>query len=150
MKDHYFRMFELANQGFGCSQILAMVALEEQGKSNSDLIRAMSGLLNGMACGKTCGALTGACCVLGLYAGKGSDQERFDERLDGMLRDLVDWFEAEYTGQYGSIECQKIVANDPKLRLERCPQIVAATFGKVKEILEDNHYQLSPTPEGGS
>ncbi|HKS77094.1 MAG TPA: C-GCAxxG-C-C family protein [Terriglobales bacterium] len=150
MNDHSFRMFELAHQGFGCSQILAMVALEEQGKSNSDLIRAMSGLLNGMACGKTCGALTGACCVLGLYAGKGKEQERFDDRLHGMLRDLVDWFESEYTGRYGSIECNQIVANDSRLRLERCPQIVAATFAKIKEILEENGYRLSSAPEGVS
>jgi C_GCAxxG_C_C family probable redox protein len=143
MNDQAFRMFELATQGFGCSQILAQMALEEQGTTNPDLVRAMTGLLSGMSCGKVCGALTGACCVLGLYAGKGSRAEQADPRLSLMLSQLVDWFEAEYTYRYGSTECAGIVGDDPKLRLTRCPQIVAETFQKLKEILEDNQYDLS-------
>jgi C_GCAxxG_C_C family probable redox protein len=146
MNDQSFRMFELAMDGFSCSQILALMALEQQGKSSPELVRAMSGLLNGMGCGKVCGALTGACCVLGLYAGKGSQAEHFDARLDMMLRQLVDWFEAEYTSRYDSIDCNGIVAGDPKLRLQRCPQIVAETFAKVQQILTDNRYRLDSMP----
>lgn len=137
-----FRMLELASQGFGCSQILMEMALEQQKKSNPDLLRAMTGLLGGMSCGKVCGALTGACCVLGLYAGKGSQQERADPALSPMLTQLVEWFASEYTPRYGSIECTGIVGGDPKLRQARCPQIVAETFSKLKEILAANHYPL--------
>jgi len=143
MDDKSFRMFELATQGFGCSQILAQMALEELGRSNPDLVRAMSGLLTGMSCGKVCGALTGACCVLGLYAGKGTQEEHADPRLDLMLNQLVEWFEAEYTPLYGGIDCDAIVGDDPKLRLARCPQIVAATFEKVQQVLAENGYILS-------
>jgi len=154
MNEQSFRMFELATQGFGCSQILAQMALEERGKRNPDLVRAMTGLLGGMSCGKICGALTGACCVLGLYAGKGSPEEHSDPRLALMLSQLVEWFETEYTSRYGSIECADIVGGDPKLRLARCPQIVAETFEKLKEILAANQYDLrqehKPTSEGHS
>lgn len=148
MNEHSFRMFELANKGFGCSQVLTLMALEAQGKTNPELVRAMSGLLRGMACGEVCGALTGGCCVLGLYAGKGTEDERRDERLNGMLQQLVNWFESEYTELYGGIDCKKIIADDPTLSRERCPQIIAATFDKVKEILENNCYRLSCAPEG--
>jgi C_GCAxxG_C_C family probable redox protein len=150
MNDKSFRMFELATQGFGCSQILAQMALEEQGRSDPELVRAMTGLLNGMSCGKTCGALTGACCVLGLYAGKGSQKEHSDPRLELMLTQLVEWFEAEYTSRYGSIDCSAIVGNDPKVRLARCPQIVSETFAKLEEILQENGYKLDQPRNPGS
>ena len=41
------RMLELAQKGFYCSQILLFLGLEAQGKSDPDLIRAMSGLAGG-------------------------------------------------------------------------------------------------------
>jgi C_GCAxxG_C_C family probable redox protein len=150
MNEESFRMFELASQGFGCSQILVEMALEQQKKNNPDLLRAMTGLLGGMSCGKVCGALTGACCVLGLYAGKGSQQEHADPVLAKMLTELVEWFESEYTSRYGSIECAGIIAGDPKLRQDRCPQIVAETFSKLKEILAANHYALDQQRDSAS
>ncbi|HVO63678.1 MAG TPA: C-GCAxxG-C-C family protein [Terriglobales bacterium] len=143
MNDSAFRIFELHTQGFGCSQILMQMALEEQGKSDPDLVRAMTGLLRGMNCGKNCGALTGACCVLGLYAGRGAKDEQDDPNLNLMLHQLVEWFEGEYKSRYGSIDCAGITGDDPKLQLTRCPQIVAETFNKVTEILTSSHYDLS-------
>ena len=69
-------LMELGMQGFECSQILMMLALETDGCENPDLIRAMSGLTGGMGhCQKECGALTGGCCVLGYFAGRGSTEE---------------------------------------------------------------------------
>jgi len=85
MNDEAFRVMDLGMQGFQCSQILVQIALEAQGKKNSELVSAMSGLLGGMGCGKTCGALTGACCLIGLYAGMDGDQKSDHERLPLML-----------------------------------------------------------------
>lgn len=150
MNDSSFRMLELHTQGFGCSQILMQMALEEQGKSNPDLVRAMTGLLRGMNCGKNCGALTGACCVLGLYAGRGTREEHEDPNLDLMLHQLVEWFEAEYKPLYGSIDCAGIIGDDPKLQFTRCPQIVAETFAKVEEILTSHQYDLSHGRSSGA
>jgi len=61
----------------------------------------MNGLLAGLGCGKTCGVLTGGCCLLGLYAGKGSAEKDADENLSLMLTTFVEWFEAEYGTKYG-------------------------------------------------
>ncbi|HVN20737.1 MAG TPA: C-GCAxxG-C-C family protein [Dongiaceae bacterium] len=149
MSDSSFRMFELHVQGFGCSQVLMQMALEEQGKSNTDLVRAMTGLLHGTNCGKLCGALTGGCCVLGLYAGKGAKDEQDDPNLDLMLHQFVGWFEAEYLSRYGSIECAGIIGEDPQSQLTRCPQIVAETFEKLRQILTKSQYNLSQGRSSG-
>jgi hypothetical protein len=142
MADEAFRVFELSLQGFGCSQILAIMALEAQGKSDPLMIRAMSGLLNGLGVGKTCGALAGGCCVLGLYAGRGETEEAEDAQLPIMLGELVEWFEAEYGERYHGIDCDNIVDKDPSRRLATCPQLIVATFNKVTEILARHDYPL--------
>ena len=143
MADESMRMMELGFQGYSCSQILVLLALEAQEKSSPELVRAMSGLLAGMGCGKVCGALTGGCCLLGLYAGKAHPNENADERLQPMLTQFVEWFEHEFTSLYGSINCAEIVQDDARLRLFRCPEIVRRTFEKLKEILEENNYDLA-------
>jgi len=133
---------DFALQGFQCSQILLLAALESQRRENPDLVRAMSGLLGGMGCGKTCGALTGGCCLLGLYAGKGSAEQNADDCLQGMLSQFVDWFEAEYTARYGGINCADIVQDDMRKKMARCPTIVTESLRKVKEILAENNYEF--------
>jgi C_GCAxxG_C_C family probable redox protein len=144
MNEEFFRMVEIAQQEFYCSQILLMMGLEAQGKQNPELIRAMAGLVGGLGfCGKTCGSLTGGACLLALYAGKGSEEEVEDSRLNAMIRELVEWFEREQCANYGDINCERILENNPKNRLERCPQLVYATYEKVKAILAENGYDLA-------
>lgn len=144
MTDEFMRMMELSRQGFFCSQIMMIMALESQGKSDPDLIRAMSGLLGGVGfCGKICGTLTGGACLIGLYAGKGRQDEEADGRLYLMMTELVEWFEREYQDQYGGINCSDILQDDPRNRVARCPQIVMATYAKVKEILAVNGYDFT-------
>jgi C_GCAxxG_C_C family probable redox protein len=146
MNDEAFRVMDLGMQGFQCSQILVQIALEAQGKQNSELVSAMSGLLGGMGCGKTCGALTGGCCVLGLYAGKDSAEHNADPRLQGMLDRFVEWFEAEYTARYGGVNCAEIVQDDMRNKMARCPAIVIESLHKLKEILAENNYEFgNPT-----
>jgi C_GCAxxG_C_C family probable redox protein len=143
MNEDAFRVMELAMQGFQCSQILMLIALEAQGKQNPDLVRSMSGLLGGMGCGKTCGALTAGCCVLALYAGKDSPEDNTDDRLQGMLSSFVEWFENEYTSRYGSIDCAAIVQDDMRNKMARCPGIIMESLQKLKEILAENNYEFS-------
>ncbi|NLT96484.1 MAG: C_GCAxxG_C_C family protein [Clostridia bacterium] len=144
MNEEFFRMVELSYQGFYCSQILIMDALENLNKSNEDLVRAMAGLAGGIGfSGKNCGSLTGGACVLALYAGKGSPQEKEDPRLNLMISELVQWFEEEWGKTYGSIDCQDILEDNPQNRLQRCPQIIFQTNEKIKEILTANGYNLS-------
>lgn len=144
MTDEFMRMIELSQEGFYCSQILLILGLEAQGKSNPDLVRSMGGLVGGMGfCGKTCGALTGGACLLGLYAGKGEPDELEDSRLNSMVAELVDWFEQEYQSLYGGVACNDILEQDPGNRSARCPQLVLKTYEKVNEILTANGYDLA-------
>ena len=62
MNDVFFKMVEMTQQGFYCSQILIKLGLENQGKENEDLVRAMAGLAGGLGfAGKNCGTLYRRC-----------------------------------------------------------------------------------------
>jgi len=141
--DDLIRMQELRQQGFCCSQILLIMGLDLQGKSNPELIRSVRALCGGLGfTGELCGALTGAACLLGLYAGKGTPNEAQDPRLDFMVTDLVSWFKQEYGQQYGGIRCENIIAGNSGNMAVRCPVIVAETFRQVKELLIKNEIDL--------
>ena len=146
LEDGLVRMKELKQQGFFCSQILIMLGLELQGKSNPDLVRCMHGLAGGLGfMGETCGTLTGGACLLGLYAGKGAPAEQEDPRLLFMIEDLVKWFKEGFGVKYGGITCNQIIEDNPKNKLIRCPNLVAETYQKVKELLVENGFDLSGT-----
>ena len=54
-----------AEEGFYCSQIMMLLALGEEERTNPDLIRAMTGLNGGMGnSGGICGTLTSRCRVI--------------------------------------------------------------------------------------
>jgi len=143
MSDDTYRIAELAQQGFCCSQALVILGLEAQGKTDPDLVRAVQGLCGGIGeSGDTCGTLTGAACVLSLYAGRGCPEETADWQLGAMLRDLVEWFTDKYSGLYGGIRCETILAGSPLNKQARCPAILAGTWEKVKDLLQANGYKL--------
>ena len=138
----------LRKQGFYCSQILVLQGMEMMGKSNPDLIRAMHGLAGGLGfSGELCGALTGGASLLGLYAGKGTAEQPEDPRLDFMIQDLVKWFKAEYTEQFGGIRCEEILAGNSQNQSIRCPVLVNGVLQKVKDLLIENGYDLSGLEE---
>lgn len=139
----YFHLLELAQQEFSCSQLLLQMRLDEQGKENPELIRAMGGLVGGLGyCGKLCGALTSGACLLALYAAKGSREEVDDSRLNAMIEELVKWFEQEVGAKYGGTDCNIILEGNLQNRIQRCPQIILQTNQKVKEILMASGYDL--------
>lgn len=145
MTDIDDRMMELAAGGLGCSQLLMALALEERGESNPELVRSMTGLLGGMFRGRVCGALSGACCVLALYAGNGSENECMDVRLETMLAEMNAWFEKEFGERYGGTDCAAILP-DPAMRLARCTEIIGRTYEEILVILENNGF--SPSGRG--
>jgi len=141
--DEMTRIKGLKAQGFCCSQILALLGLEMQGKENPDLVRAMRALCGGIGgTGDVCGALTGGACVLGLYAGKGTSDEEDNFLLELMVADLAEWFKTEYGEPYGGIHCIEIVGEQGQNQI-RCGGIVAGTIQKVKELLVEYGYELS-------
>lgn len=150
MNDAMFRMIELAQQGFYCSQIMVQLGLKAQDKDNPDLIRAMNGLAGGLGfSGNICGALTGGTCLLGLYAGRGAREEKVDDRLFLMINRLVEWFEAEIGPNYGGTHCKDIIGEGAKQCTVVCGNIVASTYVKVTEILTANGIALDGTKNEG-
>jgi len=132
------RMIDLAEKNYNCSQILMILTLDQEGKENADLVRAMAGLGNG--CGffkETCGIMTGAACLITWYAGKGSDGEVESEKLLPMLQDLGDWFQAQTGDKYKSTRCEDIAGDlvgTPEVK-QICGGLLIQTFSKVNEIL---------------
>lgn len=142
--DDLIRMLELAGQGFHCSQILLFLGLDAQGKTNSDLIRAMAGLAGGVGfTGDTCGALTGGACLIALYGGRATPEEEEHPRLNLMIGELVDWFTSEFGELYGGIHCRDILAEDAANQAVRCPGLVQGTFEKVVSILTENGIDMT-------
>jgi hypothetical protein len=142
--DDLERMRELKQQGFFCSQMLLILGMELQGKTDPDLVRAMHALAGGIGfTGEICGALAGGACLLGLYAGKGMPEEEEKPELNFMLEDLVRWFKNGYGQTYGGIRCEEIVGGNPQNMSTRCPAMVAGTFQKVKELLVENGFDLA-------
>ncbi len=138
------RMIQLAENKYNCSQIMMILALEQEARENPDLVRAMSGLGDG--CGffrETCGILTGAAGILAWYAGKGANDEEESEKLLPMLEELGDWFRQEIAAQYAGTRCHQIVGDqvgtpDGK---QICGSIIFKTFSKVNEILADYNFR---------
>ena len=144
MNDTIMRILPLAGQGFCCSQMLILMALEQQGKNNPDLVRSVGALCHGLGkTGHTCGALLGGCCVLGLYTSPGEPGEEKHPEADTMVQELSQWFET-FSAPFGGSSCGKILertGGEPDMSV--CGDLVGSTFEKVMEILE-NH-GIDPT-----
>lgn len=144
MHDTMIRVLRWAHKGYTCSQILVLLALEARGEQNPALVRAAGGLAYGCGAGEgTCGVLTGGCCVLALFAGKGSDDEAASDRLVSMLQELSDWFSGHVGGRFGGITCQAVVGEDgTEGARQRCGEILSETYAKTVEILAANGFDI--------
>ncbi len=133
MDDAIFRLIRLKAKGYCCGQIILILALEAQGKTNADLVRSMNGLCFGIpGSGEVCGALSGGACLISLYAGKGGDNEAPDDRYLLMVGELTDWFRAA-ANEYGGTRCDEILERFPDRSI--CGRIVSDTYGKCMDIL---------------
>lgn len=143
MDDFKMHLMELSAQGFQCAQILLILRLESDGEENPGLVRAMGGLSGGMGfSGKACGALTGGACLIGYYAAQGDPDEMPDSRLNEMVAELVQWFDAEFGEKYGGSECACILGGDMENKKTRCPSVVEAVYFKCMDILAAGGYEL--------
>jgi hypothetical protein len=134
MDDMIFQLMKLKTKGFCCAQMMLILALEAQGKTNADLVRSVGGLCFGINwSGEVCGALSGGACLISLYAGKGGDEETPDNRHMTMVGELVGWFTRVADDEYGGTRCSEILERFPDRSI--CGRIVADTYGKCMDIL---------------
>jgi hypothetical protein len=138
------RMLQLAQKGYQCSQILVIMGLEARGEQNPDLIRAAGGLAWGCGEGScTCGSLTGGCCLLSLFAGKGAESENWSPEFEKMTKELVRWFWKKYGFNYQGIDCMALREAVPeKAAQQLCWQIIEDVYFKVMAILAANGLYL--------
>ncbi|WP_419786653.1 DVU_1555 family C-GCAxxG-C-C protein [Pseudodesulfovibrio sp.] len=139
LDDTGLKLMELSGRGYCCTQMMVMLALDEMGRENPDLVRAASGLCMGMGdCSGHCGVLTGGALVLGMYAGHGVDGEAALDTLPLMLETYRDWF-VEATSPFGGISCGDILEGEcGQPHKERCGNLVASANGRLREILVEN------------
>lgn len=131
------RLLELAAQGMTCSQMLMIMALEEAGIECPEAVRTVTGLCGGLGyCGRECGALTGGCCVLSFFGGKGVPEEEPDLEFLTVIREYVDWFVKSYGEDDGTCSCQSILGGDFSMIQSVCMPIVADCFEKLMELME--------------
>ena len=136
--DLFERVMELSRYGYFCSQILAILALKALGEENPGLVRAMGGLNGGVGYSQgCCGCMTGGACLISYFTGKGEDTGYEDPQHKPAMAEFTQWFEEEMTAGYGGIDCRDITKGNPAKRVEYCPQIIAATFEKCMEILQE-------------
>jgi C_GCAxxG_C_C family probable redox protein len=134
MNDTILRLVKLKAKGFCCSQMMLILALEEQGRANPDLVRSIGGLCFGMyGSGEVCGALTGGVCLISLFAGKGSEEETANDRYITMIMELTDWFQGAYNEEFSGTRCDDILKKFPDRSI--CGQIAADTYEKCMDIL---------------
>jgi hypothetical protein len=141
MNDLFMKLISLKGKGYCCAQIILIIALEAQGKTNTDLVRSIGGLCFGINfSGEVCGALSGGACLISLHAGKGSDVETPDDGHLSMMGELTDWFRAQ-NGEYGGTRCSEILGKYPDRSI--CGKIVADTYEKCMEMLTARGFDMA-------
>lgn len=140
-------LIKLKAKGFCCSQMMLILALEKQGKTNPDLVKSVGGLCFGIyGSGEVCGALSGGVCLISLYAGKGTAEETADDRYITMIMELTDWFHGAAGEEFGGTRCEEIMGKFPDRSI--CGQIVADTYEKCMEILAKNGFDQAISKNG--
>ena len=149
MDDISLRLLQHHAAGLCCSQIMLALALEEQGRGDADLVRAMAGLCNGLGdCAGPCGVLSGGACLLASYAAKGAAEETAHERFPLMLQTFTDWFRETMSGRFGGVTCGEIMGleNCGRPDPQRCGGILAEAYGRCLEILVEEGLDPSQPP----
>lgn len=144
MDDTLIQMLRFASKGYVCSQIMALLTMDRCQNSDPGFVRSMAGLAYGCGNGAaSCGVLTGACCVIGYFAGKGTDEEKSNEDLMLMLEELTDWFEDQIGMRHSGITCQAIVGEaGPEASRGICANILSETYAQTIKILADHGIPL--------
>ena len=136
--DLFDRIMELSRCGYFCSHILAILLLETLGEENKGLVKAMEGLNGGVGfSGGCCGCMTGGACTISYLTGKGEDTELDHPEHKSAMGEFTEWFTEEMMVEYGGTDCRDITRGNPAKRVELCPQIIADTYMKCMEILND-------------
>ena len=107
------------------------LSMELRGLDDPFVMRVMGALGGGMFAQRTCGTLTGGACLLSSYfpQSEGAETAAYPD----LVRQLVAWFEKTY----GTTECRDLAGAGMATAAEVCPRLMAETFAKCMELLEE-------------
>jgi len=129
------RIRNLQQQGYCCTQIMLKMGLEDAGLPEEPaLIKAAAGLCGGMHSGLVCGILSGACALLALL---------LPEKTAALCSKITEWFSNEFKAENDSIDCKDLIPGGDLDRFVKCPRMLAATYAKVKELLEEHDFEFA-------
>jgi len=114
-------------KGHCCSESIMAMFLEDAGRENDDLVKAMGAFCGGLRAGLVCGALAAAVSVIFLTS------ENYEQARDEMRPEMMKWF----LERYSSYSCADILNGDETRKITLCPIIVEETYCKLIGILED-------------
>ncbi|MDP3480106.1 MAG: C-GCAxxG-C-C family protein [Desulfoprunum sp.] len=147
MNESDIAILRLATQGFCCAQIMLHLALDHQGLENPGLLRAMSGLCNGLDSHQgPCGVLTGGACLIAYYTGKGRAEEEASDQLPLLQHEFEEWFRQIAGTRFGGSRCADIVSDgrpDPQI----CGGLLSEAFNHIAILLGENGFDLTESPE---
>ena len=107
-------------------------------QDNPELVKALMGLCGGVGfSGGCCGCMTAGTCMISYLTGKGSDAEQESADHKPMMKEFTEWFKERMVPEFGSINCCDVIHFDPAKRIEMCPPIIADTYEKCVELLQE-------------
>ena len=118
------------NKGHCCSQTIMNMALEDMGRGEAeraDMIKAMGAYCGGLHSGLACGALCAAKSALFIA------EEEPGQAHDELGPELMEWFKE----RFGAWNCDELLEGNPNNRFTLCPVIMADTYVKLYDMLED-------------
>jgi len=121
------RVLDEKFKGHCCSESIMAMFLEDTGRKNEDLIKAMGAFCGGMREGLVCGTLAAAVGALFVAAGN------YEQARDELRPEFMKWF----LERFGAYSCAEILDGDETRKTTLCPIIVEEAYCKLVEMLED-------------
>ena len=71
------------------------------------------------------------------FTGKPADDAFDSPHHKGAIGEFTQWFHEEMELEYMGYDCSQIVGTNPAKKVQYCPGIIASTYEKCMEILEN-------------
>ena len=114
-------------KGHCCSESIMAMFLEDTGRENDDLVKAMGAFCGGLREGLVCGTLASAISVIFTAA------ESYAQARDDLRPAMMKWF----LERFESYSCETLLDGDETRKITLCPVIIEETYCKLIETLED-------------
>lgn len=123
-------------KGYNCCQSVLCSCKDLTGMEEAQSASMGYGFAGGMYCGEVCGAVTGGLMAIGACISGETPQEKRPVAL-AAAKD----FQTRFKGQFDSILCREILAENGKRICDSCIAFGTETAAAVIEKLKEGEYQ---------